>query len=209
MEAAPKPQARMDCGHESMTPLSPWRRQAQVDLGTWNGSALSWLREEGSITARLRQANPDLTVMVLREGLLPIRSDEAQGLGVEPTTTCWVREVLLHQLDKRLVHARTVIPDWGPQNPWQALQGLGQRPLGEVLFQLPDVARSALEFAVMAPVAPQPWAATLQPRPARRRLHRQQHAALLLTEVFDFLAPGPNPQARVQLFSRVGSGAVL
>lgn len=148
---------------------------------------LSWLREAGSITARLRARWPALAVEVLDEGLRSPAADEGECLGLAADAACWVREVRLQVPGQVLVRARTVIPDWGGHNPWQAVATLGRRPLGELLFSLPGLQRSPLEFAWVG-LRPQAGTERALATPARRRVHRRGGAPLLLTEAFDFLA---------------------
>ena len=87
-----------------------------------------------------------------------------------------------------LLQARTVIPDWSPDNPWSELQRLGSRPLGEILFRNSGLERSEFEFTLgpgwRAPETP-PGSDQL----ARRCVYRRLGAALLLTERFLRIEP--------------------
>ncbi len=180
-----------------MKPLTPWSAQLPDFEGrSPSENTASWLQEGGSITARLRMGWPDLCVRVVVEGLLIPELDERERLLLSSTQLCWVREVQLHANDRPLVHARTVVPAWDHRNPWKVVSTLGQRPLGELLFALPRLERSPLEFA---------WTRCCVPRssprpevaPSRRRVFQRRGAPLLLTEAFDFLGlpePAEGPQ---------------
>lgn len=74
------------------------------------------------------------------------------------------------------IAARTCIPGWGPDNPWCEVQQLGDRPLGELLFELGDIERGPLRFARLGADARAPH--------ARRCVYRRAGAVLELTEVF-------------------------
>lgn len=164
-----------------METLGPWWPEDRLADVTHDPHTASWMRESGSITQRLRQQHPGLVVQVLHDGLATPLAAERLRLGLEAGDACWVREVRLHDRGQGLVHARTVVPQWGPGNPWHALQHLGRQPLGELLFGLPDLARSPLEWAQTQATASGPV------RPTRRRVYTRQGAALLLTEAFEGL----------------------
>lgn len=129
------------------------------------------------MTARLKQQWPDMTVRVLHEGLRVPSDDERQCLNLPAGVACWIREVMLHAGDKHLVGARTIVPEWTPENPWHIVSTLGQRPLGELLFSLPRLVRSPLEFTMNVN------SGTF----LRRRVYRWSGARLLLTEEFPLL----------------------
>lgn len=173
-----------------MKPLTPWLPDDRLPELGCPPLVLNWLRETGSITQRLRLGHPGLQVQVLGEGVGPPLPDEWAALGAQAAQPCWVREVRLHDAGQPLVHARTVVPAWGPTNPWHVLQALGQRPLGELLFSLPGLVREPFCFALTqaegaAVGADGAGAAVRSVRPTRRARHVRAGAVLLLTEAFE------------------------
>lgn len=170
-----------------MNTCTQWVHADKIKEVAPSADAQSWLLEAGSITARLRHDWPSTQVTVLDEGLQTPHAEECCRLELQPCAPCWVREVRLHAAGQPLVHARTVIPQWGPGNPWHELSKLGQRPLGELLFQLPGLQRSPLEFGLMHPDALYGRGDRPVSRPARRCTYTRHGAVLLLTEAFDFL----------------------
>lgn len=125
----------------------------------------SWLNTPGSLTARLRQQCAHLQVIVLAEGFttpMPFEITRLNlGFKVEQTIDqAWVRCVLLqcpsvnhsnpnnahNKPAQNWVYARTVIPNFTPQNPWANLQTLGNQPLGEILFEYPNIQRTPFAF---------------------------------------------------------------
>ncbi len=180
-----------------MKPLAPWSTRTPDFKGhSPSENTTSWLQENGSITARLRLDWPDLCVRVVLEGLFLPELDERERLSLGSTQLCWVREVQLHADDRPLVHARTVVPSWDHRNPWKVVSTLGQRPLGELLFALPRLQRSPLEFAWTRSCGPQ-GSQRMEATPSRRRVFQRRGAPLLLTEAFDFLGlpePDVGPQ---------------
>lgn len=102
-----------------------------------------WLRDRGSLTARL-QARGDFAVRLLRQELAVPTPDEAELLAIAPGTLAWVREVALLLDGEPAVFAHTVLPrrPRGPLTGW--LDGLGSRSLGALLFAHPGFARGAM-----------------------------------------------------------------
>ena len=152
----------------------------------------SWLSERGSLTTRLRDTWGHVSVDVISEGLTIPLSHEASRLALSEADMAWVRCVWLRCQGQPRVYARTVIPCWGPLNPWVQVQCLGRRPLGELLFSASDVDRSAFEYCASASW-PLPQGAAPAPVLARRCMFARQGAALLLTEVFWDVQSGAPP----------------
>jgi chorismate--pyruvate lyase len=115
---------------------------------------------------------------------------ESRALQMPPRQPAWIRCVLLQCGHSSLIYARTVIPDLQPDNPWHAIQKLGNQPLGEILFEREAIHRSPFEFAY-APYPSWPDLAGAETQNAlnengfaRRSLFLEHQAPLLLTEVF-------------------------
>lgn len=102
-----------------------------------------WLRDRGSLTARL-QAHGDFAVHLLRQELARPTRDEAAALGIKRDRLLWVREVALLVDRRALVFAHTVLPERprGPLVP--AFKRLGARSLGALLFAHPGFRRGPL-----------------------------------------------------------------
>lgn len=92
-----------------------------------------WLRDRGSLTARL-QARGKFDLRLLRQGLAMPTRDEAIALGIKRDRLAWVREVALLCGGKPLVFAHTALPfrPRGPLTAW--LARLGTRSLGAQVF---------------------------------------------------------------------------
>lgn len=173
-----------------------WHPAGHLDRLCGDTALQRWALERGSLTRRLRQHWPDTRVQVLSEALTPPLPHEALALGLATGEAAWVRCVCLVGGDQARIYARTVIPRWHAQNPWVEVQRLGDQPLGELLFTLPDLERSPFEWALNAPW-PDAMARASAALPhvlARRCTFVRWHAPLLLTEVFLQLTP-PTPCA--------------
>ena len=150
----------------------------------------SWLNTPDSLTARIRQTCPQMTVLVLSEKTERPLLEECTALGLQPNDQAWVRCVLLQCGQQNWVYARTVIPNLTPESPWTPLQQLGNKPLGDVLFDLPSIQRTPFEFSGQA-LSGWPYLSeqlslseTQGKGYARRSTFTQKNAPLLLTEVF-------------------------
>ncbi len=145
---------------------------------------------KSSLTAKLKQTCPQLQVVVLSEAVEVPLPSEALRLALPMHEEAWIRCVLLKCDQHNWVYARTVIPFWQAQNPWHELQTLGDQPLGEVLFNMPNLTRSPFEFAkdplVLWPHLSQnlPAGENSKAGFARRSVFIKEKMPLLLTEVF-------------------------
>jgi chorismate--pyruvate lyase len=163
-----------------------WSAFGELPRLTASAELQSWALERGSLTRRLRERWADTRVQVLSEALTPPLPHESLALGLAADEAAWVRCVVLRGGERPRIYARTVIPNWHPNNPWAEVQALGEQPLGELLFTLPDLSRSDFEWALNAPW-PESLAQASADQPevlARRCTFVRQRAPLLLTEVF-------------------------
>ena len=97
------------------------------------GSLREWLLEPGSLTARIRAHCLDgFHLDVLRE--TTATPDEVPSVWPARDEAPRLREVTLNCGSEALVFARTLIPDPATANDRWLLE-LGDRPLGDVLFQ--------------------------------------------------------------------------
>ncbi len=147
-------------------------------------SLLDWLRDQGSLTARLEAAgNDDFAVQVLHQGQELPRADEAEALHLDRDEPIWVREVLLHTAGAPRVFARSVAPLAALGRSTLELQQLGNRSLGELLFGKPEISRGTIEISPYpAPWLPQAW--RCDGCWARRSLFHDGELRLLVCEVF-------------------------
>ncbi|MDA3806972.1 MAG: chorismate lyase [Thiomicrorhabdus sp.] len=167
-----------------------WKPARLIQRVTPSPKIQSWLNTKESLTQRLRQHCPALHVLVLSEKTERPLLDESTALGMHPNDLAWVRCVLLQCADQNWIYARTVIPNLTAESPWGALQKLGNKPLGDVLFELPSIQRTPFEFTSQALTTWPYLSKQLEPDEsqgkgyARRSIFTQKGAPLLLTEVF-------------------------
>jgi chorismate--pyruvate lyase len=141
-----------------------------------NGSGWRrWLRREGSLSAHLQALGTRFEVQRLSQRVAPLLAGEARSMGLAPGTRCLVREVVLRVDRRPMVIARSVAPARALNGPWRSLQGLGTLPLAQLLFDSPQVSRSALQ-PMKLPLCG-PWSRLLRGR-WREATGRDWHGAV-------------------------------
>jgi len=150
-----------------------------------------WLKDDQSLTAKLRCFCPGINVEILNEAIEKPLKSEADYLGLTITQKVWVRSIVLKCHEIPLIYARTVIPYLDENNPWHNLQNLGTKPLGEILFdpKQPAIRRLPFRFA-RTKLSQLPYLLKQFPNIqegfglARQSVFLQHQSPLLLTEVF-------------------------
>ncbi|MFP2769100.1 chorismate--pyruvate lyase family protein [Oceanisphaera sp. KMM 10153] len=149
----------------------------------------NWLQDTGSLTERLRRH--------CRQFRVQLQSTTAE-ITLTPTQAAWIgadrafcREVLLLCDEQPRVYASSL---YSPSSlhAIPALGGLGQRALGELLFEDPQLLRSDFEFACLTEAQ---W----------RQLSRMQG----MTQHLDQLANGPSLWARRSLLATGQAGVLV
>ncbi|HDR9228158.1 TPA: chorismate lyase [Burkholderia vietnamiensis] len=102
-----------------------------------------WLTRGGSLTAHLARLG-SVSVRVTREAVDCPWFDEPAAVGRAPRAPMWVREVILSVDGVPYVAAHSIAPLAASKGVWQAMRLLRTRPLAELLYSDPQVARSAL-----------------------------------------------------------------
>lgn len=177
----------------NVTADAHWRWQlvsllAQPSLS----SGLShWLQDTGSLTARLRLHCSEFRVQLLSTRAdVELTQSQAHWLG-EAHGYC--REVLLLCDEQPWIYASSLYSH-AALEAVPALGGLGEKALGELLFDNPQLIRNPFEFAQLTtlesqqlalPFHPHPFqTATEQPSWARRSVLAIPKASVLVTELF-------------------------
>ena len=121
----------------------------------------SWLKEESSLTQRLRKTWSDVSVRVLLENKQRPFINERQCLPMSSHHYALVREIILHSDDKPLILARTIIPPTAFNVAKGNLTRLGNKPLGEILFSSKPLKRQLIAVSFIESTW---WTNTLQTR---------------------------------------------
>lgn len=120
---------------------SHWLHQANWPL---TESQQQWLFGTGSLTAKLKEATEQFSVEVLSEKRQLLTQQQAQSCGLEVREVL-IREVLLIGDGQAQVYAQSWIPTQLLKNDL-SLAALGNKPLGEYLFQHADLIRNTIEI---------------------------------------------------------------
>ncbi|NJC87535.1 MAG: chorismate lyase [Methylococcaceae bacterium] len=127
-----------------------WRPACKLNLPP--AAPRAWIDEEHSLTLRLKAScRQGFSLRLLRQAWRRPFRGEAAGLGLVARRRALVREVMLRDGTRPLVLARTVMPPDALRGRHGALAGLGDRPLGEVLFAEPGLRRWHLEICRITP----------------------------------------------------------
>lgn len=117
-----------------------WLSPQSIEL---DDTLKSWLCESGSLTKRLKSVSDSFSVEVLNETVVPA-SDIDQTI-LQCAGKVHVREVLLCCNNQPMVYAQSWIPLTEKQH--MDLCHLGSKPLGEVIFDDPQLQRCDLHLA--------------------------------------------------------------
>ena len=104
-------------------------------------TVVNWLIDTKSLTAKLKDKYADFGVKVISQASQSPYTHEQALLGEVKTAV--VREVELIGNQQVVVFARSVIPQTADTQP---LLEIGSKPLGEVLFNDPNIARGPLQI---------------------------------------------------------------
>lgn len=132
--------------YQDILPLSlegDWRTEPSKGL---TDTLSQWLFEPGSLTQKLKDNCTVLRVQILAKHLRPLNTSELALFGCEQQQV-QVREVLLYCDDVPWVYAQTLMPLADVPESVVKLTTLGEKPLGEVIFNEPGMTRSAIEVA--------------------------------------------------------------
>lgn len=150
-----------------------------------SGAFRGWLIDEGSLTRRLQMCCRDFAVCGVRQKWAYPSPDEAALLGLRRGVAAWIREVWLHDGDKPVVFARSVLPRSSLRGAWRNLGRLGDRPLGSALFSDARVERRPLAYRKLGSRHPMLKVTALAGMQwARRSVFMRSGHTILVTEVF-------------------------
>jgi len=175
------------CHSLCLPPMSDclWLNVENLSLPVGEEARLrDWLLDQGSLTRRLTAlAQNTFSLRLLTEGWQCLREDECAALGIAPSTSGWVREVLLCGQGSPWVFARSVASRRALQRTGLDLQKLGERPLGELLFCEPLFIRGEVS-ACKYPAQWLPTAVRDSGLWGRRSCFTQDTLGILVAEVF-------------------------
>lgn len=106
-----------------------------------------WLEDPGSVTSRMRGAcRGEFSLSVVGQKKARPFRQEARVLQLPPRRFALIRQVLLCCAGTPWIFARSVLPFSTLKGCNRRLAHLGSKPLGEVLFALPGLARRQVQI---------------------------------------------------------------
>ncbi len=165
-------------------------RQLWLKNPMLSGAYYKWLKDNGSLTARLKAHYADFEVRPVLLKNAKSFVDESALLGLKSSQHALIREVFLMGNNKPMVFAHSVLPRASLRGAWNGLGRLGNQPLGATLFANPVVKRTPLSYKKLPrhhPISIR-VAEHMQTSPkslwARRSVFQLNCAKILVTEVF-------------------------
>lgn len=137
--------------HSSVDVADPRLHWLSRDEVVWPDSRIQdWLCEQGSLTRLLKLVSENrFHVQVVSERSRVIVDTRVRGeFGpVAENHPFWSRQVLLYGCDEPWVMAHTLLPEHSEMSALAQVRELGNKPLGEFLFNHPELRRGQLQFA--------------------------------------------------------------
>ena len=131
-----------------MSAAGKWKAPRQLDAVP-SAACSQWLLDSGSLTARLKQLSAGVfSVEVVDElwATLPDREFRSRFGPIAPDHPFWSRRVILSGNGEPWVLAHTLIPEHALGGDLGQLIRLGEKPLGEYLFNQVGLTRSDIEI---------------------------------------------------------------
>lgn len=168
--------------HRLARHCSDWQRQPLAPA-----HIKAWLKDPGSLTARLQAKYADFSVLPLKTAYARAHADEWHLLSLAHRHWIHTREVLLMGDGQAVVYAHSLLLPPGARGPWSGLKQLGKRPLGAQLFANPRVKRGQLSFKKLSRKHPLAIKSHLYAKQtalwARRSQFQLGKSKILVTEV--------------------------
>lgn len=154
-------------------------------------SISAWLLHKSSMTKKLRAiTKQEFNVNVLFHGRKKARVDERNFLNISKDEPVIVREVELSCDQNVCIYARSVFPLSSLTEKYSEIKNLGNKPLGDVIFNDPNLQREPFQIACLGPghIDFAKAVRTLNQAPdelwARRSIFRLDDKPILVTEIF-------------------------
>jgi len=126
-----------------VTLVTQWQHNVNNKL---SDHLTDWLYDPTSLTARLKKHSDNFRVEVIGQHVEPCQACEANAT-ITTGEQVLVREVLLYCDQQPQVFARSLLPLTSLTGEEQQLAHLGTQPLGQVLFNNPQLERQSIAIA--------------------------------------------------------------
>lgn len=125
--------------------ISSWNTYEAIEHELTNTEIKSWLLEQGPITKRIKSI-AEFRLELIQDELSDATDDEILFLKID-SEEIRIREVILYGNENPIVFARTIIPDTTIEKGLKELGKIGNKPLGDILFEKDIFSKEDIVFA--------------------------------------------------------------
>ena len=125
--------------------ISSWNTYEAIEHELTNTEIKSWLLEQGPITKRIKSI-AEFRLELIQDELSDATDDEILFLKID-SEEIRIREVILYGNENPMVFARTIIPNTTIEKGLKELGKIGNKPLGDILFEKDIFSKEDIVFA--------------------------------------------------------------
>ena len=125
--------------------ISSWNTYEAIEHELTNAEIKSWLLEQGPITKRIKSI-AEFRLELIQDELSDATDDEILFLKID-SEEIRIREVILYGNENPIVFARTIIPNTTIEKGLKELGKIGNKPLGDILFEKDIFFKEDIVFA--------------------------------------------------------------
>lgn len=125
--------------------ISSWNTYEAIEHELTNAEIKSWLLEQGPITKRIKSI-AEFRLELIQDELSDATDDEILFLKID-SEEIRIREVILFGNENPMVFARTIIPNTTIEKGLKELGKIGNKPLGDILFEKDIFSKEDIVFA--------------------------------------------------------------
>ena len=125
--------------------ISSWNTYEAIEHELTNAEIKSWLLEQGPITKRIKSI-AEFRLELIQDELSDATEDEILFLKID-SEEVRIREVILYGNENPMVFARTIIPNTTIEKGLRELGKIGNKPLGDILFEKDIFSKEDIVFA--------------------------------------------------------------
>lgn len=125
--------------------ISSWNTYEAIEHELTNAEIKSWLLEQGPITKRIKSI-AEFRLELIQDEFSDATDDEILFLKID-SEEIRIREVILFGNENPMVFARTIIPDTTIEKGLKELGKIGNKPLGDILFEKDIFSKEDIVFA--------------------------------------------------------------
>ena len=126
--------------------ISSWKNFESIESKISKNEIRSWLLENGPITKKIKK-NGSFKLHLIQDELSPIEQEDKDFIDCT-SNEIKLREVILFCNDEPIVFAQTIIPVETISKGLEQLGNLGNKPLGDILFEKDIFTKDKVVYAL-------------------------------------------------------------